>query len=109
MKYYSEAETIAFIEDLDPPRLAGFVRLQVVQPVQSEAGHQYREVDLARLRLLVGLVQDYALQDDALVMVMSLIDQLNDRRAEMEGLLRALAQEAPDVRARLRLALADEG
>lgn len=101
-RHYSEDEAIAAIAELTRPRLVSFVKLRIVQPVQSETGALYRDVDIARLRLLVDLTESYRLDDDALVMVMSLVDQVNSLRGDMESLMLALSEEAPEVRARLR-------
>lgn len=107
-RLYTEQETIAVIDDLTVPRLTGFVRARVVVPVGSDQGDLYREVDLARLRLLCDLEQDYRLDDEALALVMSLLDQLNAARADMRALLAALAAQPPETRQSLRAALSGQ-
>ena len=101
-RHYTEAEILARIETLTPPRLTAWLRARIICPVQSEQGNLYREIDLARLALLCDLAEDYHLDEDGLRLVMSLLDQAHQLRAEMRLLLAALAQEPPDLRLRLR-------
>ncbi|WP_299845326.1 hypothetical protein [uncultured Paracoccus sp.] len=98
---YTEAEAIAAIDDLDGPRLIAFVRARIVQPVQAEGQQLYREADLARLQLLCDLSDTYELHEDALTMVMSLVDQLSTMRGDMRALMQAVATEPDEVRTRI--------
>lgn len=98
---YSQTEVIALIDDLTEPQLTRYLHTRIVQPVQSEAGGVFRETDVARLRLLVDLSGSYDLPDDALEMVMSLIDQLNTMRGDMRALMQAIASENDEVRLRI--------
>lgn len=98
---YTEAETIAAIDDLTGERLVTFTRARIVQPVQSDQGLRYRETDLARLQLLCDLCDSYELPTESLTMVMSLIDQLNTMRGDMRALMQAVASEPDEVRTRI--------
>ncbi|AUH33822.1 hypothetical protein [Paracoccus tegillarcae] len=98
---YTEAETIDAIDELTGERLVTFIRARIVQPVESEAGHIYREADLARLQLLCDLCETYELPEDSLSMVMSLVDQLNSMRGDMRALMQAVATEPDEVRTRI--------
>ncbi|MCQ0969078.1 hypothetical protein MLD63_01340 (plasmid) [Paracoccus sp. TK19116] len=98
---YTEAETIAAIDDLTGERLVTFVRARIVQPVHAEGGPRYREADLARLQLLCDLAESYDLQDEPMSLVMSLIDQLNTMRGDMRALIEAVAAEPDEVRTRI--------
>lgn len=98
---YTEAETIAAIDDLTGERLITFTRARIVQPVQSGGSVLYREADLARLQLLCDLCESYDLPTESLSMVMSLIDQLNTMRGDMRALMQAVASEPDEVRTRI--------
>lgn len=100
-RHYSEAETIAIIDDLTATRLGAFVRARIVMPVVTAQGPIYREADLARLQLLCDLIDCYDLPEDALTMVMSLVDQLNSMRGDMRALMQAVAAEPDEVRRRV--------
>lgn len=101
-RHYTEAEILARIDTLTAPRLTTWLRARIIRPVQSDRGNLYREIDLARLALLCDLAEDYHFDEDGLRLVMSLLDQANQLRAEMRLLLAALARESPDLRHRLR-------
>lgn len=101
-RFYSESEVIAAIDDMTEPRLVAFCRARIVQPVQDAGGARtYRETDVARLQLVCDLTDHYDLHEDALDMVMSLIDQLNTMRGDMRALMQAVAAEPDEVRGRI--------
>lgn len=100
-RFYSETEIIALIDDLTPPRLLAYRRARIVQPVETAEGPGYRDADLARLQLLCDLDDCFDLPEDALRMVMSLLDQLNTARGDMRALMQAVAAEPDEVRIRI--------
>ncbi|TBN37766.1 hypothetical protein EYE42_14060 [Paracoccus subflavus] len=100
-RHYSETEVVAILEGLDPARLRFFVKSHVVTPLVTPHGHAFTETDVARLQLLCDLSEFYDLPEDALCMVMSLIDQLNTARGDMRALIQALASEPAEVRGRI--------
>lgn len=101
-RHYTEAEVYARIDSLTAPRLTAWLRARIIRPMPSPQGNLYREIDLARLMLLCELAEDYSLDEDSLRLVMSLLDQSHQLRAEMVLLLDALSQEPVEVRLRLR-------
>ncbi|MDO5603690.1 MAG: hypothetical protein Q4G25_00880 [Paracoccus sp. (in: a-proteobacteria)] len=101
-RHYTEDEILARIETLTRPRLTAWVHARIVRPVQSQTGDLYREVDLARLALLCDLDEDFRLDDDAMRLVMSLLDQVHALRGQMSALMGAVAAEPDEVRLRLR-------
>ena len=105
MARYTADELIAAIEDLTAPRLAHYVELRVVQPVISDAGESYRDVDRARVQLLCSLTEDYGLDGEALTLMMSTLDEMHGLRGEMQALMSALAEENAEVRQRITLRL----
>lgn len=102
MSLMSRAELLALMPELSDDRLAALTEAGIVLPVQAEAGARFRDLDAARLRLALDLEDVFALHDEALGLVLSLIDQLNGARGDMRAVLGALAEEPPETRARLR-------
>ncbi|WP_374370282.1 hypothetical protein [Tabrizicola sp.] len=100
-RYYSSTEVVALIDDLTEPRLTAFLRASIVEPVATPEGPGFRETDVARLQLLCDLDDSYGLPEESLKMVMGLIDQLNSMRGDMRALIRAVAGEPDEVRARI--------
>ena len=89
------------ISRLTVERLDTFVTAELVLPLHTPDGLQFRPVDLARLELLCDLVDHLALEGEGLAVVVSLIDQLHAARADLEALAQAVQRENPDARRRI--------
>lgn len=98
---FSEDDAIAAIALLTRQRLDVFVSAALVAPLQTEAGRIYRPVDLARLELLCDLTEQFDLNEDALEVVISLIDALHEAQFSLHRVARALEVESIDVRQRV--------
>lgn len=103
--HYTLTEILAVVPDLDAAQLDRYLLAGVVIPVQSEKGPLFRELDLARLQLVVDLAEGYHLDEEALGMVLSLVDQLHGLRGDMRAMLDAVAREPAETRARLKTAI----
>ncbi len=75
-----------------------------VRPVHREGQPVFEAMDIARVRLIVELRSDLAVEDTALPLVLSLLDQLYATRDQMKRLV--TAADAP-MRARLMELLTD--
>ncbi len=94
---YTEQEVIDRVAGLTRTQLVSFVRAEVIRPVLTEDGTTwYRRVDLARLELLCELCDVFGLQDDALAMVISLIDRLHAARRELRLVLDVVAEHGSE-------------
>lgn len=105
--HYTESDLIAAVTPLTRERLLHYVHLRIVQPVLTEHGPRFREIDLRRVTLLCELADDMELNEDALVVVMNLLDQLHGSRARLDAVFAALAKEDAEVRARIAQSLID--
>ncbi|MCB6180129.1 hypothetical protein LHP98_18595 [Rhodobacter sp. Har01] len=108
-QYLTEDDVVAITSGLTRDRLTGFIAARVVVPVQSETGPLFGQIDIARLRLVCELSDDLDLDEAALGIVMSLIDQLHGARFALQSLALALADESDAVRARIGAALNASG
>lgn len=104
-EFLTEDDAIAATSGLTRDRLVGFIAAEVVIPLRTEAGPVFRSIDIARLRLLCELADDLDLDEAALDVVMSLLDQLHDARFALQAMALALADESEVVRARVGAAL----
>lgn len=100
-RIYSETEVVARVDGLTVTRLRAFVAADCVRPTEAEGRLAFAEADLARVRLLEELVEDFDLDEDAASMVVSLVDQIHGLRRELRRLGEAIADEHPDIRARI--------
>ena len=103
--HLTEDDIIAAIPSLTRTRLVALIETEVVIPLRRDAGATstlvFRRVDLARLQLLCDLADDLELDEAALGVVVTLIDQLHATRQDLLAIARAVAAEPPEVRARI--------
>lgn len=104
-EFLTEDDAIAATSGLTKARLTGFMAAEVVVPLRTAAGPVFRDIDLARLRLLCELSDDLDLDEVALSIVMSLIDQLHGARFALHAVSLVLINESDEVRARVGSAL----
>jgi chaperone modulatory protein CbpM len=98
---YSENEAIAAIATLTRTQLVSFIEAEIIVPMHTENGILFRQVDLVRMELLCELTESFSLNDDALSIIISLIDKLHSTHGELDCLLTAIKDEPGDVRERL--------
>jgi chaperone modulatory protein CbpM len=104
--FYTEEQVLAAVVRLDRVRLVSYIETDVVRPVESPEGPRFRSVDIARLELLCELTDEFGLEGETLGVVVRLLDQLHDTRADLEALSTILADEPYEIRARIGSALA---
>jgi chaperone modulatory protein CbpM len=98
---YSEDEVIATVTRLTRHQLIGFIEGDLVQPERGDAGYVFRAVDIARLELLCDLTQDLELEETALDIVLSLLDQLHAARRNLAAMRRAINALPEEVKAQI--------
>ena len=102
-------EVLAAVPGLTPTRLAAFVESELITPLRREDAappvHVFRRVDCARLHLIFDLTEGLELDDTALDVVITLIDQLHATRRDLLAIARAVDAETPEVRARIGSAI----
>lgn len=70
-------------------------------------GDQFDEIDVARVRLIVELRNEMAVEDDTIPLVLSLLDDLYETRRRLRNLLNAVAAQPEHVRISIRKQLGD--
>lgn len=87
---------------------AGELRLWIqegwIAPAGGEAAPLFDEADVARIQLVCQLRDDLALNEDAVSVVLSLIDQIHGLRRELRILAQIIENEPDAVRQRIRTA-----
>jgi chaperone modulatory protein CbpM len=98
-------------------RFAGLERGELVRWVENrwvrpeEPGGEtaerwvFHEVDVARVELILDIRRDLAVDDEAMSLVLGLLDQVYSLRRQMRRLCEALEQQPPEVRDAIRRAL----
>lgn len=102
---FSEDEVVTTVTRLTRRQLVSFVEGELVRPEQDDTGHVYRRVDIARLELLCDLSHDLDLDETALTIVISLIDQLHAARQDLATIARAIDTLPADLHSRVMTAM----
>ena len=95
----SEQEIIPLIKGLRRKDLTEWMELGLVRPQRHEGRRVYREVDVARLRLIVEIRDEMKVERETIPLVLSLIDQVHGLRHELHRLAAAVETQPRDVRA----------
>src|ERR1700722_3878414 len=87
---------VALFNDLREPELTAWVERGWVRPELGGAGPIFRDIDVARVRLIHDLRAGMLIEDATIPVILSLLDQVYDSRAGLRAVLRAVdAQPAP--------------
>lgn len=73
---------------LDTQLLSAWIEAGWLRPHESASGPEYSDVDLARARLIADLRDDLGLNDEAVPVVLDLIDQIHGLRRLVRELLK---------------------
>ena len=100
------AAVVAQFPELAAPDLADWIARGWVQPEGAGVTEWvFAEIDVARVRLLFDLRLRMRLDEDALTLVLSLLDQVYGLRGALGAMVRALDEQPPGVRAAVLAAL----
>lgn len=90
------------VRGLDRAALERWIDAALVRPEGEPGDWRFRDIDVARVRLIVELRQEMRVEERTLPLVLSLLDQLYDARRAMRRLGTAMAGVDEATRARLR-------
>jgi chaperone modulatory protein CbpM len=81
-------------------------RWVVPETAAEEGGERwvFHEVDVARVELILDIRREFAVDDEALSLVLGLLDQVYSLRRQMRRLCDALEQQPPEIRDAIRRA-----
>lgn len=88
----------ALFTDLRESELTIWVERGWVRPEPIGDAWTFHDIDIARVRLIHDLRHRMAVNDEALPLVLALLDQLYDLRGQVRALVRAVEQQPEDVR-----------
>lgn len=102
-------ELVARFAALDAAELARWVENRWVLPEREGEGFLFREVDVARVELILEIRHGYAIDDEATGLVLGLLDQVYNLRRQMRRLCQALEAQPQDVKEAIHRALPPAG
>jgi chaperone modulatory protein CbpM len=86
---------LTLVSGLQRQDLERWIVHRLVLPDSTAGGYAFQEVDVARIRLIRELRDDLLVNEEALPIVLSLLDQLYEVRRRMRELGQALGRTAP--------------
>ncbi|MGO4910191.1 hypothetical protein ACEN2J_17900 [Pseudorhodobacter sp. W20_MBD10_FR17] len=104
-EFYSEDEVVVTVTRLTRSQLVRFIDAALVKPQRDPGGYIFRQIDIARLELLCDLSVELDLDETALGIIVSLLDQLHAARRDLAAVARAIEVLPPGLRARISVAL----
>jgi chaperone modulatory protein CbpM len=87
----------ALFSDLTQVELVNWVERGWVVPDTADTGLVFHEIDVARVRLIRDLRRDMDVGEEAVPLVLSLLDQVYELRSRMKSVLRVLESQPQDV------------
>lgn len=96
---------VALIGDLDTVELTAWVERGWVQPDAADDVWEFREIDVARIRLIRDLRHGMEVGEDTIPLVLSLLDQVYELRGQLHRMIDALSSQPQEVRTAIVAAL----
>ena len=90
---------------LERRELTRWVENRWVLPERHAETWVFHEVDVARVELILDIRHDFAIDDEAMELVLGLLDQVYGLRRQMRRLCDAVATQPQDVQDAIRSAL----
>jgi chaperone modulatory protein CbpM len=98
-------ELLRQMKGLDRRDLIRWVENRWVLPERRDQTWLFHEVDVARVELIIDIRQEFAIDEEALPLVLGLLDQVYDLRRQLRRMCDALATQPQEVQAAVRRAL----
>lgn len=94
----TEMEILAEVNGVTIAQLHLWVSEEWVRPAQGSAKITFSEVDIARVRLLAMLCNELEVGNEAVPIILSLIDQVHDMHEQMRIITGAIEAQPDDIR-----------
>jgi len=86
---------------VDRAAVTSWIEQRWVLPETEGSVWQFDDVDLARLRLIAELTQELEIGDEAIPVVLNLLDQIYQLRDKLASIEQAIEQASPECRAEI--------
>jgi chaperone modulatory protein CbpM len=99
------AELLDRFAGLDRRELTRWVENRWILPERRETTWIFHEIDVARVELIIEVRREFAIDDEAVSLMLGLLDQVYDLRRQLGRLCDALAAQPPEIQAAVKRAL----
>ena len=96
---------VALFSGLSEVELITWVERGWVIPDDAGSGLEFHEIDVARVRLIHDLRHGMDIGEDAVPLVLSLLDQVYELRSRLKSMLHAVEAQPGDVKVAILAAL----
>lgn len=90
------------IQGLHAAELEHWIEARWILPERMAEGYVFHEVDVARVHLIVELRRELLIDDEAIPVVLNLLDQVYALRNRLKSVAQAIAALPPETQATLR-------
>jgi chaperone modulatory protein CbpM len=90
------------VRGLDAAELERWIAVRWVRPERRGEAFVFHEVDVARIHLIVELRRELMIDDEAMPVVLHLLDQIYALRHRLTTLAQAIDSLPPDIKETLR-------
>lgn len=104
----SEQEILVTFGGLRQETLHIWIERGWLAPVREGGRYRFREIDVARIRLIEEFRTELDIGEDAMDVILPLLDQVHGLRRELRRLADAVSAQPDDVRNRIAKALDDD-
>jgi len=98
-------ELLSRVAGLDRRELVRWVENRWVLPERRKKTWIFHEIDVARVELILEIRREFAIDDEALSLVLGLLDQVYDLRRQLGRLCDALAAQPPEIQTAIKRTL----
>ncbi len=105
---FNEHEILLNVEGVSAVQLKIWVTEEWIRPLQTGTVIAFNEADVARIRLIDLLHNQLQVNEEAIPIILSLIDQAHDLKEQMRLVASAIADQPDDVRSKILKAVREK-
>ncbi len=88
----------SFGQFIDQHELEDFIARGWICPLRDETDYIFEDIDIARTHLICELHIEMKIEADTMNIILSLLDQLYERKSYLEQIIKAIETQPEDIR-----------
>jgi len=97
----TEKDVLLRVSGVTRVRLQAWVERGWLSPAQTDAGHVFSDLDIARCALICQMRDDLEFDSETVPVLLALLDQVYGLRRELRAILRAVEAQPVDVSSKI--------